>query len=193
MENQGSYGYPYSGNATLTDTIVVGNMGCRRRASDITGNENVSGSFNVIGTGGSGGLTDGVDANIVGTSLDDLGLAPLGDYGGPTQTSPCSPAAPPWAPARSPTTRGPPLRSPPISGESRSTYPTPTSGPSRARGSRFTPATGSTGQSTAINTAFANPLVVTVAANNEVEPVDGGVVTFMRPPPAPRRRFPLPP
>ncbi len=47
---------------------------------------NVSGSNNLIGTGGSGGLTNGVDGNIVLTSLTDLGLAPLGNYGGPTQT-----------------------------------------------------------------------------------------------------------
>ena len=56
------------------------------RPSDITGNENVSGSDNLIGTGGSGGLANGVDGNIVLTSLADLGLAPLGNNGGPTQT-----------------------------------------------------------------------------------------------------------
>ena len=33
-----------------------------------------------------GGLVNGVDGNIVLTSLTDLGLTPLGDYGGPTQT-----------------------------------------------------------------------------------------------------------
>ena len=58
------------------------------RASDIGGNGtgNVTGSNNLIGTGGSGGLTDGTNGNIVLTSLANLGLAPLGNYGGPTQT-----------------------------------------------------------------------------------------------------------
>ena len=75
----------YYGTATLTDTIVAGNTN-PSGASDITGNENVSGSFNLIGTGGSGGLANGVDGNIVLTSLTNLGLAPLGNNGGPTQT-----------------------------------------------------------------------------------------------------------
>ena len=74
---------PTSGTATLTDTIVAGNTN-PSGASDIGGATNVSGSDNLIGTGGSGGLVNGVDGNIVLTSLTDLGLAPLGDYGGPT-------------------------------------------------------------------------------------------------------------
>ena len=75
----------YYGTATLTNTIVAGNNN-PSGASDISGNENVSGSYNLIGTGGSGGLADGVDGNIVLTSLTNLGLAPLGNNGGPTQT-----------------------------------------------------------------------------------------------------------
>ena len=35
-----------------------------------------------------------------------------------------------------------------------------------------------------IGTAFANPLAVTVTANNPVEPVDGGVVSFVANPAA---------
>ena len=38
---------------------------------------------------------------------------------------------------------------------------------------------GSTPQSADIGTAFANPLAVIVTANNPVEPVDGGIVTFV--------------
>src|SRR3954453_8893994 len=37
-----------------------------------------------IGTGGSGGLINGVQGNRVGVA--DPGLAPLGNYGGPTRT-----------------------------------------------------------------------------------------------------------
>jgi hypothetical protein len=65
-----------SGTANLTDTIVAGNTD-PSGASDIAGN--VSGSNNLVGTGGSGGLVNGVSGNIVLTSLADLGLAPLGD------------------------------------------------------------------------------------------------------------------
>ncbi len=73
-----------SGTAVLTDTIVAGNTD-PSGASDI-GGDDVSGNDNLIGTGGSGALVDGVDGNIVLTSLDNLDLTPLGDYGGPTQT-----------------------------------------------------------------------------------------------------------
>jgi hypothetical protein len=77
----GLYGY---GTTTVTDTIVAGNTDGVGDASDIGGN--VSGSYNLVGTGGPGGLVNGESGNIVLTSLTNLGLAPLGDNGGPTQT-----------------------------------------------------------------------------------------------------------
>ena len=72
------------GTTTLEDTIVAANTGSGSSASDIHGSVAVSSSYNLIGTGGSGGLTNGSGNNIVLTSLVGLGLAPLGDYGGPT-------------------------------------------------------------------------------------------------------------
>ena len=39
----------------------------------------VTGMYNLIGTGGSGGITNGTDGNIVLTSLADLDLGPLAD------------------------------------------------------------------------------------------------------------------
>ena len=54
-----------------------------------------------------------------------------------------------------------------------------TSAPSRARASPSRSVAGSTPQTANIGTAFANPLAVTVTANNPVEPVNGGVVTFV--------------
>ncbi len=181
VANQYSYGYPDSGMATLTDTIVVGNEGASASASDITGSGNVSGSFNLIGTGGSGGLTDGVDGNIVGTSLDDLGLASLGNYGGPTQTFallPGSPALGAGALADYPGTTTPittDQRGEPLD------VPNPDIGAFQSQGFTLTLATGSTNQATAVGTAFANPLVATVTANNEVEPVYGGILTLAAP------------
>ena len=57
----------------------------RRSPSDIGGDcaSPVTGTYNLIGTGGSGGIAGGSDHNIVLTSLSALGLAPLGNYGGP--------------------------------------------------------------------------------------------------------------
>ena len=80
------------GKATLTDTIVAGNTGPSSAASDIAGT--VTGSHNLIGTGGSGGLINGQNGNIVLTSLSGLGLAPLAFYGGPTQTMALLPGSP---------------------------------------------------------------------------------------------------
>ena len=81
--------------ATLTNTIVAGNTTLPNGGgspSDIVGS--VSGSYNLIGIGGSGGLQDGMDHNIVLTDLTGIGLAKLGDYGGPTQTMALLPGSP---------------------------------------------------------------------------------------------------
>ncbi len=87
----GLYNYSSSGyvsTAKLTNTIVAGNTDGADNPDDIGGNlfDDVTGSYDLIGTGGSGGIQDGVQGNIVLTSLANLGLAPLGNYGGPTQT-----------------------------------------------------------------------------------------------------------
>ena len=76
------------GAATLTDTIVAGNTGAGGAPSDIAGIESgrVTGSFNLIGTGGSGGIQGGFEHDIVLPDLAGLGLATLDDYGGLTQT-----------------------------------------------------------------------------------------------------------
>ena len=73
---------------SLEDTIVAGNTTSQNSliASDIAGTSTVSGSFNLIGTGGSDGLQNGANGNIVLPSLSTLGLAPLGYYGGLTET-----------------------------------------------------------------------------------------------------------
>ncbi len=74
-----------SDTASLVDTIVAGNTESGSSdASDIGGD--VTGSYNLIGHGGSGGLKNGRHGNIVLKSLNGLGLSPLGNNGGPTQT-----------------------------------------------------------------------------------------------------------
>ncbi len=86
-------GGPGTNAVTLDSSIVADNDSAQTGASAspndiITGTAGtvVSGSYNLVGIGGSAGLTDGTNGNIVLTSLADLGLAPLGDYGGPTET-----------------------------------------------------------------------------------------------------------
>jgi len=51
-----------------------------------------SSSYNLIGIGGSGGLVNGVNHNIVGAAHP--GLGPLQDNGGPTQTHALLPSSP---------------------------------------------------------------------------------------------------
>ncbi len=94
--NSARYGggvYAYEGSryeghvVTLTDTIVAGNTG-NGSPSDIGGQSagNVTGTYNLIGTGGSGGIADGSNGNIALNSLADLDLGILTNNGGPTET-----------------------------------------------------------------------------------------------------------
>jgi hypothetical protein len=81
--------------ARLTDTIIAGNHGPGGQASDIGGDDRfrVTGSYNLIGTGGSGGLSEAkADHNLI--NVADPRLAPLGDYGGATQTMALLPGSP---------------------------------------------------------------------------------------------------
>jgi hypothetical protein len=82
----------------LENTIVAGNSS-RGPADgpDIQGAVNVVSGYNWIGVGdGSSGLSDGVNYNRIGTSVSPLDplLAPLDDYGGPTQTFALLPGSP---------------------------------------------------------------------------------------------------
>jgi Bacterial Ig-like domain (group 3)/Right handed beta helix region len=78
---------------TLVDTIVAGNTANADGDID-TNSGTLSGSYNLIGTGGSGGLANGTDGNIVLTSLADLNLGLLADNGGPTETMALLPGSP---------------------------------------------------------------------------------------------------
>ncbi|MFO0960935.1 MAG: choice-of-anchor Q domain-containing protein, partial [Isosphaeraceae bacterium] len=122
------------------------------------------------------GSTGWVASDLTGTAdapIDPL-LAPLGDYGGPTWTMallPGSPAINSGSSSGTPSTdqRGKPR----VGGTDIGAF--------ESQGFTFRPLAGSTPQSTPVGTAFANPLGVTVTANNPVEPVDGGVVKFSAP------------
>jgi hypothetical protein len=67
----------------LRNSIVAGNT-VSGSPSDIVGAVDSTSSFNLIGTGGSGGLVNGTNGNQVGVASP--GLGPLANNGGPTQT-----------------------------------------------------------------------------------------------------------
>jgi Bacterial Ig-like domain (group 3) len=171
----GIYLYAYlapSSNVSLNDTIVAGNtaydFGFKGLGASITG----SGSNNLTGTNARVFFQNGVDGNIVLSSLVGLDLAPLGNYGGPTQTMavlPGSLAIGGGAALSGVTTdqRGDPLDSP-----------APDIGAYQTQGFTIAPVSGSTPQAAAVSAAFANPLAVTVTANEPDQPVAGGTVTY---------------
>jgi hypothetical protein len=167
-------GIANSAKASIVDTIVAGNIrdSVNGDANDIDGD--VTGSNNLIGPGGSGGLIGGQDGNIVLTSLTGLGLSTLGNYGGPTQTIgllPDSPAIDAGIAVSGVTTDQ--------RGITRPQGSAPDIGAFESRGFIVTVVSGE-GQSTKVGSAFPAPLVVAVVSPFG-EPVAGGLVTFTGP------------
>jgi CSLREA domain-containing protein len=79
----------------LQNSIVAGNFNGASpgtTADDIVGLVNPTSSYNLIGTGDSGGLTDGTNGNQVGVA--NPGLGPLASNGGPTETHALLPTSP---------------------------------------------------------------------------------------------------
>ena len=140
----GESGVMNDANLTMTNTIVSGN-----KYGDVLGS--YSGGNNLVG----------------GNAL----LAPLGNYGGPTQTSTL---------AGQPGHRrgGLRRRHPVIDQRGQPRAGLVDIGAFQSQGFTLTLASSSAFQSAPINTNFASPLAVTVTAINSVEPVNGGVVSF---------------
>jgi hypothetical protein len=87
----GLYSAVSSGSAAhveLHNTIVADNLDVVSSTPDDIGGNNVLGtsSYNLIGLGGAGGLTDNDDGNIVLTGSESARLTALGFYGGTTRT-----------------------------------------------------------------------------------------------------------
>ncbi len=155
------------GTFLITNTIVAGNRN-NSGASDILGP--VSGTHNLIGTGGSGGLINGANGNIVG--VVSPGLAPLGDYGGPTKTM----ALLPGSPAINAGIGGAGIPAADQRGLGR--VEAVDIGAFESQGFTLTFVVGSSPQTAFVNQAFPHPLTVLVTANNSAEPVYGGIVSF---------------
>jgi hypothetical protein len=162
------------GTTTLNNTIVAGNTRpSSGRANDVSGS--VGGTNNLIGAGGSGGLVNGVNGNQVGVA--NALLAPLGNYGGPTQTIPLLPGSPALDAGTS-------TGAPATDQRGQCRVGDVDIGAFESQGFTFAVVPGGTPQTANIGTTFANPLAINVTANNPVEPVDGGVFTFVAAPAA---------
>ncbi len=174
----GSGLFDTAGTATLLDTIVAGNTNSAQNPNDIGGGVSVSpaSSFNLVGPGGSGDIPTGSGTgNIILTSLAGLELAPLGSYGGPTETM----ALLPGSTAIGAGHTGSGIPDTDQRGESRTGH--VDIGAFQSQGFLLIPTSASTPQSAVVGNKFANALSLTVKANDSIEPVDGGVVYFAVP------------
>ena len=116
---------------------------------------------------------NGINGNIVAAA--NPGLAPLGEYGGPTETIALLPGSP---------AIGAGIGESGVTTDERGST-RPTSGATdigafESSGFTLTVNSGS-GQSTGVGTAFSAAFVVKIAADNPIEPVAGGQVLFTAP------------
>jgi hypothetical protein len=165
--------------AILINTIVAGNTAGTANGPDVQGAFNSQGN-NLIGAkDGSSGVTNGVKSDIVGTIATPVSalLAPLGNYGGPTQTMALLPGSPALNAGGNALAAG--LTDQRGSGFNRIVNGTVDIGAFESRGFTIT-ATSGTPQSATILTAFGAPLVANVAGSGG-EPIVGGVITFTAP------------
>jgi predicted outer membrane repeat protein len=158
----------------LDGTIVAGNF---NGPSPSTTADDVAGSFtgidNLIGTGGSGGLTNGVNGNQVGVSLASVGLAPPGDYGGPTQTFALLPGSLAIGRGQSE-----------FEGLDQRGAPRPGNRPGDVgafQDQGYTVNPTNTPQNANVNAAFALPLLVTLTENFANDPLSGATIVFSAP------------
>ncbi|MGI8691106.1 MAG: choice-of-anchor Q domain-containing protein, partial [Thermomicrobiales bacterium] len=176
--NAGGGGISNNDTVNLTNTIVAGNTA--PTAPDISGPVTSHG-HNLIGnTSGSTGIANGTNGDIVNPMPL---LAPLGAYGGPTETIALLPGSPAIdvIPAANHCGTGDPTVDKDQRGVTRPVGAHCDIGAFESQGFILTKTSGDNQRAVA-GTTFTNPLVVTVtpsaagAADNE--PVNGGVVTF---------------
>jgi hypothetical protein len=165
--------------AILINTIVAGNTAGTANGPDVQGTFNSQGN-NLIGAkDGSNGLTNGIKSDIVGTIATPVNalLAPLGNYGGPTQTMALLPGSPALNAGSNALAAG--LTDQRGSGFDRIVNGTVDIGAFESRGFTIT-ATSGTPQNATILTAFGSPLVANIASSGG-EPFVGGVIKFTAP------------
>jgi CSLREA domain-containing protein len=161
-------------NINLKNTILAGN----NDAQALTANGGtITSQGNNLDGDGTTGFINGVNGNIVGTIGTPVNplLAVLGNYGGTTPTHALllgSPAINAGASTGAPSTDQRGIARPQLTLFDIGAF--------ESQGFALAIASGSP-QSATVNTAFANPLSVTVTANDAGVPVDGGIVTFTPP------------
>jgi hypothetical protein len=155
-------GIDNNGTATVTNTLIV---------------KGTSGTSCHGALGGSNNLADDGSCGVGFTNSTSILLGALGDYGGSTQTIPLLPGSTAIDTGDSATCAPDPVNSLDQRGVTRGT---PCDiGAFESQG--FTlEKTGGDNQSTIINTAFTDPLVVSVTSAH-TEPVNGGIVIFTAP------------
>lgn len=136
---------------------------------------------NVIGDAGNSGFENGVNGNQLGVT-DPL-IGPPGAYGGDTWTVPLLPGSPAL---NAGTASGDDIPASDQRGLAR--VGSPDVGAFESRGFSLARA-GGDGQSSGVNTAFADPLVVQAVANDSGERVEGGRVVFAAPSSGPGARL----
>ncbi len=170
-------GRPASSTSVVLDNTIIalntGSTSSQLVAEDIAGS--VSGSFDLIGTGGSGGLTD-TDGNQVGVS--DLFLGTLRINGGNTATIALLPGSPAIG-AGSNEISGVTVPCKDQRGVARPSDSVDI-GAFQDQGFTITILEGAGTQSTKVNTPFDNALSVEVTSAAG-DPVMGGVVNFLAP------------
>jgi hypothetical protein len=165
------------GRVSLSNSLIAGNT-YGHFGSDLTidagGHFEPATSFNnVIGREVDSGIQNGVNGNQVGVTNPLVG--PSGFYGGQTRTAPLLPGSPALDAG---TSAGGDIPASDQRGVAR--VGAVDVGAFESHGFTLDLAGGDS-QSTAVNTPFADPLKVTVAAVDSLEPVAGGAVQFSAP------------
>jgi CSLREA domain-containing protein len=165
------------GTATLTNCTVSGNQAYEGGGVYNFGTARLINTIVARNWGGDleGSLAAASSNNLIG---GDPLLAPLGNYGGAGQTMPLLPGSP----AIDAGTSGADIPTTDQRGSGR--VGAIDIGAFESQGFNFKVVPGGTPQTANIGTAFAHPLAVSVSANNPVEPVDGGRVSFVAHPAA---------
>jgi filamentous hemagglutinin family protein len=169
------------GDLTISNSLVAGNLVTRNSAAqgtEILTESNASftsGGYNLFGFNGNSGvnLNNGTLAatDIVPQAPINQILSPLGNYGGTTKTHALLPGSPAIN-AANPNVTDADQRGFAVFAGRRDI------GAFESQGFSIS---GGNNQSTIVNQLFANPLIVTVTANNEMEPVAGGIVNYTAP------------
>jgi fibronectin-binding autotransporter adhesin len=164
--------YNYLSNMSLTNVTVSGNTATRGGG----GLETYLGTTSLSNTIVAGNTGGDVGGNAVSSTNSLIGgsplLAPLGNYGGPTQTMALLPGSPAIGGGRTTGAPGTDQRGVARSGRE-------DIGAFQSQGFVVT-ITGGNNQTTPVGTAFPTPLQVTVTSTHG-EPVAGGVVSFTDP------------